>query len=336
VPLKVGLFFDLRNPPGWRRPWAEHYRRTLDRIVEVDRLGGDAVWLTEHHGWEDGYLSQPLAFAAAIAARTERIRIGAGITLAPLRHPAHIAEEAALVDVISDGRLELGLGAGWSRPEFDLFGVDFQSRFSLTDAAVTAIRQLVADRLVTPPPVQDPLPLWLGYQSPKGAYRAGAMSVGLLSLDPALREPYHQGLREGGHDAAAARMGGLVNIVLADDPEAARERILPYYAYQFNSYRRARRSSSGEDPGPDLEITELRTIEAGSGRWPSGPGLSVYTPEDAAAAIGERVDGLPVEHVYMWASIAGMPDDLVDRHVELVCTRLRALLQDAGQPVGGQ
>src|SRR6187549_1801283 len=107
--IGVGLFFDLRNPPGWRRPWAAHYRQTIERIAEIERLGADAIWLTEHHGWEDGYLSQPLTLAAAVAGRTERIRIGTGITIAPLRHPAHIAEEAALVDVISNGRLELGL-----------------------------------------------------------------------------------------------------------------------------------------------------------------------------------------------------------------------------------
>jgi len=109
--VKVGVYADLRNPPAWRRPWAEHYARTLDRIAGAERLGIDSAWVTEHHFFEDGYLPQPLTLAAAIAARTSRIRIGTAVMLAPLRAPIQIAEEAAVVELVSDGRLELGLGA---------------------------------------------------------------------------------------------------------------------------------------------------------------------------------------------------------------------------------
>ena len=63
--MRVGIYTDLRNPPGWRRPWAEHYARTMDRIAEAERLGADSVWVTEHHFFEDGYLPQPLTMAAA-------------------------------------------------------------------------------------------------------------------------------------------------------------------------------------------------------------------------------------------------------------------------------
>ena len=68
--LQVGLFVDGRNPPEWRRPWAEHYERLVDIAAEADGLGADCIWLTEHHGFEDGYLTQPLVLAAAIATRT--------------------------------------------------------------------------------------------------------------------------------------------------------------------------------------------------------------------------------------------------------------------------
>ena len=65
--MQVGLFLDMRNPPQWERPWAAFYGDALDRIVEAEQLGIDSVWLTEHHFFEDGYLPQPLTFAAAIA-----------------------------------------------------------------------------------------------------------------------------------------------------------------------------------------------------------------------------------------------------------------------------
>ena len=80
--MKVGLFFDLRNPPEWRRPWTEHYARTLELIEGAEAKGADAVWFSEHHFFEDGYLPQPLTMAAAVAARTTRVRIGTAITVA--------------------------------------------------------------------------------------------------------------------------------------------------------------------------------------------------------------------------------------------------------------
>ena len=90
---------------------------------EAERLGAHSVWLTEHHLFDDDYIAQPLVFAAAIAARTRRVRIGTAIVIAPLHSPVEIAEQSALVDVVSGGRLDLGLGAGYRVPEYELYGV---------------------------------------------------------------------------------------------------------------------------------------------------------------------------------------------------------------------
>src|SRR5581483_7341983 len=114
--MLTGLFVDMRNPPNGRVPYDQLYGRMLERLQDAERLGIGAVWLTEHHLFEDGYLPQPLTFAAAIAARTERLRIGTAIMQAPLRRAIDIAEQAALVDILSSGRLELGLGAGYRIP----------------------------------------------------------------------------------------------------------------------------------------------------------------------------------------------------------------------------
>jgi alkanesulfonate monooxygenase SsuD/methylene tetrahydromethanopterin reductase-like flavin-dependent oxidoreductase (luciferase family) len=305
--MELGLLLDLRNPAPWRRPWPDVYRRALDQVVAAEQCGAGSVWLTEHHFFDDGYLPQPLVVAAAIAARTTRIRIGTGVVLAALRHPVHLAEEAALVDVLSGGRLELGFGAGWARREYEAFGADFDRRFTRTDEAVRGVRELL--RSVTPPPVQSPVPLWLGYQGPQGARRAGRLGTGLLALNPALLEPYRAGLAEGGHDPAAARMGGLLDIVVADDPEQATERLLPHLAHQVNTYRLGKAAADGRTVA-ELTVADLRTAN----------GLAVLRPEEAIREIRARTAGLPVRHVYFWASIAGMPDDLADRHVELLCT----------------
>src|SRR5437660_2682479 len=217
--MRLGLYFDLRNPPPWARPWPDLYARNLDVIVEAERLGAGAVWVTEHHLFEDGYLPQPLTFLAAVAARTSRVRIGTAVLLAALRPAIQVAEEAAVVDILSGGRLELGVGAGYRLPEYEAYGADIARRFSLTDDRVRAVRRLLDEGRVTPPPVQRPLPMWAGYMGLQGARRAGRLGVGLMSLDPRLLGPYREGLAEGGHDHASARMGGLVPIVVADGPD---------------------------------------------------------------------------------------------------------------------
>ena len=317
--MKLGLYFDLRNPAPWARPWPEVYGRALDLVVEAERIGAASVWFSEHHLFTDGYLPQPLTFAAAAAARTSRVRIGTAVLVAALRPAALVAEEAAVIDQLSGGRLELGIGAGYSVPEYELYNADIAKRYGLTDAAVAEIRRLLDDGIVTPPAAQNPFPLWLGYQGPQGAKRAGRLGVGLLSLDRSLLDPYREGLVEGGHDPATARTGGMLDIIVADDPEEAFERILPHYAHQLNSYRAAAVAGSGRDAPKEITVEKLRGGAAQKGQI---PGLRVLTPTDAVSAIREATEGSPVEHVYLWASVAGMPDDLVERHVELTCTQV--------------
>ena len=317
--MKLGLYFDLRNPAPWARPWPEVYGRALDLVVEAEHLGAASVWFSEHHLFTDGYLPQPLTFAAAAAARTSRVRIGTAVLVAALRPAALVAEEAAVIDQLSGGRLELGIGAGYSVPEYELYNADITKRYGLTDSAVAEIRRLLDDGIVTPPAAQNPFPLWLGYQGPQGAKRAGRLGVGLLSLDPSLLDPYREGLIEGGHDPEIARTGGMLDIIVADDPEAAFERILPHYAHQLNSYRAAAVAGSGRDAPKEITVEKLRGGAAQKGQI---PGLRVLTPTDAVTAIREATEGSPVEHVYLWASVAGMPDDLVEHHVELTCTQV--------------
>lgn len=320
--MKVGIFLDLRNPARWQRPWADHYRRTVDLVVGAEQVGIDSVWLSEHHLFDDGYLPQPLTFAAGLATRTQRIRIGTAVLVAPFRHPRHVAEEAAVVDLLSGGRLELGMGAGYAQHEYDAFGAEIKRRYGATDAVVREVKRLLRDGEVTPPPVQAELPIWVGYQGPQGAARAGRLGVGLLTLNPASLEPYVENLRDSGHDPASARMGGVVNVIVADDPEEAKRRILPHYAHQSVTYQQAHGSTKTFDE----VVEQMRARLDATGEL---PGLAVRDVAGAVDEIRRLTDGLPVEHVYCWASVAGMDDDLVERNVELLATQVRPALADA-------
>lgn len=328
--MRVGIYQDLRNPPAWRRPWAEHYRGCLDRVERAEALGLDSVWLTEQHFFEDGYLPQAHVYAAAVAERTSRIRIGTAIAPGPLR-PAHeYAEQAALVDLISDGRYELGLGLGYRVPEFEAYGADMTRRYEVLEERLHEVRRLLETGGVMPPPVQQPLPLWAGVMGPRGARLAGRAGAGLLWFDRALLEPYREGLRAGGHAAQDARMAGHVSLILARDPEAAYARMKPYFAYQWQTYARYAAEGITGSLAPmfggldaHTAIDEVRT--AGTPAWPR---FDVVTAEEAVRRVREWLEGLPVVDAHFWDSVAGMPDDLVDEHLELLANEVRPAICD--------
>ena len=320
----LGLFIDLRNPPGWRQDPHRLYSFTLELCEEAERLGADSVWLSEHHGFEDGYLTQPLQFATAIAARTQRIRIGTAVVIAPLREPALLAEEAAVVDIVSGGRLDLGLGAGYRLPEYELYGQDMKRRYDALDDTVRQVRALWREGRVPPAPVQDPVPIWMGYQGPKGARRAGLLGERLLSAQRSLLEPYQAGLVEGGHDPAIAKMASMVPVFATDDPERDWPAVARHLQYQVDSYLSYGVEGTGSPAPPPLDTEKARTRGLGKGL----SGIVCDTPDVVAAQINEHLGGLPVDTVFMFASIAGMPEAMVLEHTRVLCDQVRPLIAD--------
>jgi alkanesulfonate monooxygenase SsuD/methylene tetrahydromethanopterin reductase-like flavin-dependent oxidoreductase (luciferase family) len=320
--VKVGLFLDMRNPAPWRRSPTALYEGWLERLAWAERIGIDAVWLTEHHLFDDGYLSQPLTLAAAIAARTERLRIGTAIVQAPLRPAIDLAEQGALVDILSGGRLELGLGAGYRIPEWEAFGADGSRRYELLEERAAEVRRLWQSGGATPGPVQGRVPIWIGGEGPRGARIAGRLGEGLLALKPELLPIYREALADAGHDPGAAAMGGCANLILADDPEAAWTRIRPHLQFQWQTYfEYAVEGLPGAEPAladPD----RLRLTEGP----PLLPRFDVVTPARALERLRPWLAQMPTRHLYFWGSIAGMDDDLIDRHVELLAEELAPAL----------
>jgi alkanesulfonate monooxygenase SsuD/methylene tetrahydromethanopterin reductase-like flavin-dependent oxidoreductase (luciferase family) len=322
--VNVGIYFDLRNPPGRPPEPTRLYGFTLELCEEAEALGCHSIWLSEHHLFDDGYLPQPLTFAAAVAARTKRARIGTAILIAPLHHPAELAEQAAVVDLISGGRLDLGLGAGYRVPEFALFDADLRQRHAVTDARARELRQLW--EIVTPRPAQARLPVWMGYQGPKGARRAGLLGEGLLSIDPRLWPPYRDALIEAGHDVATAgRMAGGINGWVTEDPDGDWPMVSKHIAAQFDSYRRHMVEGTDRPPPRPVDPDRLRSRQ--EARHPLDT-ITYGTPDDVAAHIRASTADVPVETVFLWASIAGMPEEVVARNVRTICTELAPRLAD--------
>jgi len=175
--MKIGLFFRVGNPEPWQRDWHQLYGEMLEQCEAGEALGFDAVTTTEHHFSPDGYVPCPLTVEAAIAARTERVLICSYVLLLPLYHPLRLAEEAALVDVISGGRLVLGMGLGFRWEEYAAFGVDRKRSGPRMDECIEVlVRAFTEDRFtfkgeffdivnsgMTPKSYRKPRPLmWLG------------------------------------------------------------------------------------------------------------------------------------------------------------------------------
>jgi alkanesulfonate monooxygenase SsuD/methylene tetrahydromethanopterin reductase-like flavin-dependent oxidoreductase (luciferase family) len=305
--MRLGLYYDLRNPAtgeGAARPWDRVYAAALDRIAWADEAGIGAVWVTEHHGFADGYLPAPLTFCAAIAARTTKTRIGTAVVVSPLMPDIALAEQAAVTDIISGGRLELGLGAGWRAAEFAAFGASYDRRYQRLEETVRALPGLWDSGQATPPPLQRPLPLWVGARGPRGARLAGRTGAGLLWIDAGLLPAYTEGLEQA-PVPAQPRMGGLANVFLADDPDRA------WAAVRVSARRN--RSSYGDAGGA-------------SARQAAFPRLQILTPAAAAGHINGLCAGLPVTDVFCFGDIGGLDEELVQRHTELAVRELAPLL----------
>ena len=257
-----------------------------------------------------------------MAARTSRVRLGTAVVLAPLHHAVEIAEQAAMVDLISAGRLELGLGTGYRIPEYELFGADPRRRYAQTDAKAQEIRRLLSTGGIRPQPLQAQVPIWMGYQGPKGARRAGLLGAPLLSADARNWPAYRDGLQAGGHDLGLARMAGWINAWVSDDPEADWATVRVHMAHQFNTYAGHGAEGTGNPPPPPVDPERIR---AGSPDTLLGY-FWCDKPHAMADKIRNYTAAAPVETVLIFASLAGMPETLVIQHIQTICTKLAPAL----------
>ena len=194
--LHIGIgLFTAQVPPDSQRTFVQEYREIVDLARLAETLGFESVWVSEHHGSGDGYMPSLLPTLAAFAAATEHIKLGTGVLLTPFHHPLRLAEDAATVDLISGGRLILGLGLGWREEEFRMFAVPLSQRVRRTSETIEILRQAWTGRRfsyegkifsldqvqVTPPPAQEGgPPIWLGGNVEPAIRRAGRLSDGYI------------------------------------------------------------------------------------------------------------------------------------------------------------
>src|SRR5687767_1563233 len=118
----LGLRYDLRLPGADPQRRKAQYDAALEQCAWADNLGFGSVTISEHHGSPDGYLPSPIVFSTAVAMRTKNMFINLGALIAPLHDPVRLAEDLAILDLLSGGRLIVTIGAGYVEGEFEMFG----------------------------------------------------------------------------------------------------------------------------------------------------------------------------------------------------------------------
>lgn len=248
--FKLGFFTQVPGIPG--QSAASVYAELIDTIVAAEELGYESVWIGQHHfGLGSGQLSSPLVLLAAVAARTKHIELGTAITVLPLEDPVRLAEDAAVLDELSGGRVNLGLGSGGGdRNSFAAFGVSHEDRREGFDAKLAILHALLEGRSLTPE--DDPRRLhpaapglrhrlWHSVATPERAAAAAARGDGLLIgtfSDHPLRDQRtkidaYLGEWEAAGHALPPRIGALRFTYVAD----SRESIETQVEQELNAFR---------------------------------------------------------------------------------------------------
>ena len=197
---------------------AERYRLAAEQIRQAEQSGLDSAWIAQHHFHErEGGLPAPFAFLGYVAAQTSRIRLGTGIVTLPLENPVRVAEDSAVLDLISNGRFELGVGTGGNPSAFAAFGLDSGQRNEIFARNLDIVRGALAGKPLaggdTLYPVRPQLcdRIWQATFSVSGGARAGKAGDGLLlsRTQPRAKDAPHATLAEIQHPIVDAYLAAL-------------------------------------------------------------------------------------------------------------------------------
>jgi alkanesulfonate monooxygenase SsuD/methylene tetrahydromethanopterin reductase-like flavin-dependent oxidoreductase (luciferase family) len=302
--MKIVWTSGIRTLPGGGQQLAELYRAHLEEAVLAEELRFDCVWVSEHHFSPDCWNPSPFTFLAAVAARTRCVRLGTYVLLLPLHNPLRIAEDVAVLDNISEGRVDLGVGVGSSPAEFRTFGVPIEGRLGRTFEALRIIERCFTgekfshrgkyydfpDVEMTTIPVQRPGPPILvaamGEQSVRWTARRGYHMAAGAGRGHDL---YLAALREHGHDPATKQIASVpIRVHVAESRERAWDEVeagLHQVLYFYRTHGNPAAGSRGAEPlGALPPLGEFRHVE---GIGHGGQPFAVGTPDEVLRMLGD-------------------------------------------------
>jgi alkanesulfonate monooxygenase SsuD/methylene tetrahydromethanopterin reductase-like flavin-dependent oxidoreductase (luciferase family) len=320
------LRFDMRAPAAGA-PARELYAAALEMAEWGERHGCLAIQVSEHHGAPDGYLPAPLVLASALAARTRRLPIQVAALILPLHDPIELAEQMAVLDLVSGGRVSYVLAAGYREEEFAQLGRSFRERGRRMDVCLEALRRAFGGEpfefegrrvRVTPRPGTAGGPaLLLGGGSAAAVRRAARFGLGILTqgVPPALEVLYREECARAG-----TAPGPFLNpppdtvssAFVAEDPDAAWALIGPYLLHDARSYAAWLEEGAAVSRSAARSVAELRS---------EGGPYRIFTPEEAVEHVRRR--GVLLLHPLC----GGLPPALAWDHLELVAKRVLPALR---------
>lgn len=269
---EIALLFDMRAP-DFATSARDLYPAALAMSEYADKVGFDRIGLMEHHGSEDGYLPAPFVLGGAVAARTERVGLTLGAVILPLHDPVKIAEQIAVLDLISGGRIEVVFGAGYVPSEFAMFNVSLRDRGKLLDQGIDIIlRALKGERFevdgrpifVRPLPIQKPEKILLGGGGvAASAKRAGRFGIGFSPLHGGFNDLYREECIKHGHEPGKIHVGGLPMAVhIAEDVEEAWPLVAPHFLHMSAEYAKWAEQEGSATNSPFYGMDTLEKLRA--------------------------------------------------------------------------
>ena len=320
------LRFDMRAPDGGV-PAAELYAAALEMAEWGERNGCLAVQVSEHHASPDGYLPAPLVLASALAGRTRRLPIQVAALILPLHDPIEIAEQMAVLDLVSGGRVSYVLAVGYREAEYAMFGREMRERGHRMDACLTALRSAFGGEpfefegrraQVLPRPATPGGPLLrLGGGSAAAVRRAARFGLGMVTQggDASLERLYRDECARCGTQPGLfinPPPNTVTSGFVAEDPDAAWRRLGPYLLHDARMYASWLEGSYSVSRSGAQSVEELRAS--------NGP-YRIFTPDEAIAHV--RANGL----MLMQPLCGGLPPGLAWESLHLLERRVLPALR---------
>ena len=315
--FRIGLCYDFRNPPDSGISMPDLYAEVMDQIAWADGVGVDLIWFTEHHFVDDGYLPSWIPVAAAAAARTRRVRFSSDVCLLPFNNPVRLAEDLAVLDNLSNGRVEIGVGLGYAPHEFHGFGLPVARRVSMSDEAIEVLRLCFSGErfsfkgkryefnnvLITPGYVQaGGPPLWVAAMSRAGALRAARYGCHLLPQGDSTHtlDVWRDALDSAQQALQDYRVGIIRSVLVTDDAARDWPAVRESERYRMQIYQRFF-AASGEGFGNSNRVPQ---------NWIVG---DVQTCVDSIVAF---VKNFGITDLVTWAAPPGLHPQVMNASLE--------------------
>lgn len=340
--MEFGVLHFFEHPAGDK---TEHriFKEQLDTLRAAEELGFDYIWAPEHHFTEYGFCASPMLTLAALASVTKRVRLGSAVVVLPFNDPIRVAEEGAMVDLMSDGRLDLGVGRGFQPVEFRGFGVDQARSYEMFSEALQIIERAwtgetvsfkgthfqIDEHAVRPRPIQRPHPpIWLAAVNAPSFEMAGMRGYNLLcTLVPGFHTPltaeyvqtYRRALRAGGHDAAKKQIGALCMVYCADTTKQAQQDFVGPVLWYFQMMEKYVASQTGKPIEGYEEYEKVRRY-VNTVHWDEllqARALVCGDPAYCITLIEEMRKQYGFTQLICWTRLAGLDHRKVMRSMEL-------------------